>query len=104
MTREQIYKKIAEAYYCEPELRTEEQTDKASHGICYAIRYAYNFAIISDKMLQNSKRAHFLTPRFRYDTSVSQEHDFKREYDLIRADFCTLMSILTDKEYEEISK
>lgn len=113
MTRKRIYETIADAYYCEPEDRTEEQRQVAYSGICRAYDVVENgyptmigatlledqrwFVSFNDKEYSDD----FFLPSASPDVD-SGEH--LRIYDLIRADFCTLMSLLTNKEYEEISR
>ena len=105
MNRKQIYKTIADAYYCELEERTLRQKGLATYGICNSLNrfsqpYSFLMKFITGHRSKAGRTGHLLpTKNWRWEAG-----NHTRRHDLIRADFCTLMSLLTDSEYEEISK
>lgn len=103
MNRKKIWLTISQAYYCEPEERTEEQNEIAPDGLCSAYAFTINGYNLNHDICPSflGVMAHEASSD-RYWLSVRDKGN--RNNDLLRADFAYLLSILTDKEYEELTK
>lgn len=101
MNHKQIWTEIAKAFLTPKEEATKRQSHLTVNGLCWAAECAAGGAYRNevDSFICSLK---FKDGRKEFWFDVRGLGPHRREYDLIRGDFATLMACMTEKEFHQL--